>query len=187
MSDFKPNSNKSKELAKKVLKGTVKKKGEISKLVDIFITKDIDSVKDYVVHDILIPEVKKIIEDIVVNSVGMILHGNDSVQRRKPSSDNSYRNYYDKKDRPQKNRSARCYEEATFNTRTEANEVIDRMDELIDRYGFVRVSEFNELAGITGNYTDTKYGWTDIRNANVIRTREGYYIIKLPRALPINS
>ena len=38
MSDFKPNSNKSKELAKKVLKGTVKKKGEISKLVDIFIS-----------------------------------------------------------------------------------------------------------------------------------------------------
>jgi len=87
MSDFKPNSNKSKELAKKVLKGTVKKKGEISKLVDIFITKDIDSVKDYVVHDILIPEIKKVIEDIVVNSVGIILHGNDSVQRRKPSSD----------------------------------------------------------------------------------------------------
>ena len=186
MNDFKPNSNKSKEIAKKVLKGTVKRKGEISKLVDIFITKDMNSVRDYVVHDILIPEIKKVIEDIVVNSVGMILHGSDSVQRRKPSNDNSYRNYYDKKDRPiQKNRS-RSYEEATFNTRTEANEVIDRMDELIDRYGFVRVSEFNELAGITGNYTDTKYGWTDIHTANVIRTREGYYIIKLPRSLPIN-
>ena len=186
MSDFKPNSNKSKELAKKVLKGTVKKKGEISKLVDIFITKDIDSVKDYVVHDILIPEIKKVIEDIVVNSVGMILHGGDTVQKRTPSA-NSYRNYYDKKDRPvQKNRSARSYEEATFNTRTEANEVIDQMDEIIDKFGFVRVSDFNELAGITGSYTDTKYGWTDIRNANVVRTREGYYIIKLPRALPVN-
>ena len=59
MNDFKPNSNKSKELAKKVLKGTIKRKGEISKIADIFITKDIDSVKDYVVHDILIPEIKK--------------------------------------------------------------------------------------------------------------------------------
>ncbi len=186
MNDFKPNSNKSKELAKKVLKGTIKRKGEISKIADIFITKDIDSVKDYVVHDILIPEIKKIIEDIVVNSVGMILHGSETVQTRKSSNNNSYRNYYDKKDRPvQKNRS-RSYEEATFNTRTEANEIIDQMDEIIDKFGFVRVSDFNELAGITGSYTDTKYGWTDIRNANVVRTREGYYIIKLPRALPVS-
>lgn len=186
MNDFKSNSNKSKEFTKKILKGTVKRKSEISKITDIFITKDIDSVKDYVVHDILIPEIKKIIEDIVVNSVGMILHGGDSVQVKKQSN-NSYRSYYDKKDRSvTKNRSVRSYEEAVFNTRAEANDIIDQMDELIDKFGFVRVSEFNELAGITGNYTDTKYGWTDIRNANVVRTREGYYIIKLPRALPVN-
>ena len=30
-----------------------------------------------------------------------------------------------------------------------------------------------------------KYGWTDIRNASVIRVRDGY-MIKLPKALPLN-
>ena len=27
--------------------------------------------------------------------------------------------------------------------------------------------------GITGNYTDNKYGWTNIRNAEIMRVREG--------------
>jgi hypothetical protein len=41
------------------------------------------------------------------------------------------------------------------------------------------------LVGITGNYTDNKYGWTDIRSASVNRTRDGY-ALKLPKALPLN-
>ena len=41
------------------------------------------------------------------------------------------------------------------------------------------------LVGVSGNYTDNKYGWTDIRNASVIRVRDGY-MIKLPKALPLN-
>ena len=60
------------------------------------------------------------------------------------------------------------------------------MDELIATYGVVRVADFYELVGVTGNYTDNKYGWTDIRNASVVRARDGGYIIKLPKAFPID-
>ena len=60
-----------------------------------------------------------------------------------------------------------------------------RMDELIDVYGIVSVGDYYDLVGIQGDYTSENYGWTNIRNAQVVRVREGY-MIKLPIALPIN-
>jgi hypothetical protein len=49
----------------------------------------------------------------------------------------------------------------------------------------VSVADLYDLVGVTGNYTDNKYGWTDIRSASVIRVRDGY-MLKLPKALPLN-
>ena len=60
-----------------------------------------------------------------------------------------------------------------------------RMDELVSTYGLVSVADFFDLLGVTGNYTDNNYGWTDIRNAKVMRVKDGY-MIKLPKALPLN-
>jgi hypothetical protein len=60
------------------------------------------------------------------------------------------------------------------------------MDDIINRYGVVSVGDLYDLAGIsTTNYTVNKYGWTNIRSAHVVRTRDGY-LLKLPRALPLN-
>ena len=38
-----------------------------------------------------------------------------------------------------------------------------------------------DLAGVTCDYTYNDYGWTSLRDAEVVRIRDGYYI-KLPRA-----
>ena len=70
-------------------------------------------------------------------------------------------------------------------SRGEAEDVLERMDELIATYQVVSVADFYDLVGVSGNYTDNKYGWTDIRNASVIHVRDGY-MIKLPKALPLN-
>ena len=58
------------------------------------------------------------------------------------------------------------------------------MDELIDTYGIVSVADLFDLVGITGNYTDNKYGWKNISNAKAIRVWDGY-ILSLPKAIPI--
>ena len=60
------------------------------------------------------------------------------------------------------------------------------MDELIDAYGLVRVADLKDLVGISGPYTDNKYGWTNIRNAEIVRVRDGGYWIKMPRPIPID-
>jgi hypothetical protein len=41
-----------------------------------------------------------------------------------------------------------------------------------------------DMADLTAPFTGNKYGWTDIRGASVERVYDGY-IIKLPRAMPI--
>ena len=81
--------------------------------------------------------------------------------------------------------AARILDDIILESRGEAEDVLERMDELIATYQLVSVADFYDLVGVSGNYTDNKYGWTDIRNASVIRVRDGY-MIKLPKALPLN-
>ena len=100
--DYKPNSNRYKKeqsnaLAErkkieKVVTGKVKtkKKSEIRKLKDTFISEDVSNVKSYIVMDVLIPAAKKAISDIVRDGIDMILYGSAGKSR---SSTNSVRRY----------------------------------------------------------------------------------------------
>jgi hypothetical protein len=204
MDDFVPNSHRFKEEQKsqlaerkekppvqKVTKGKVKmkKKSEFHKLADTFISEDASKVKSYVVGDVLIPAIKKAISDIVTNGIDMILYGETGRSKRSTSSRVSYRDYYDSRrdDRRPDTSSLRSrydFNDVIFESREEAKEVLERMDELIDLYGVASIADFYDLAGITGNYTDNKYGWTNLSAADIVRVRDGY-MIKLPRVRPL--
>ena len=78
------------------------------------------------------------------------------------------------------------YDDIEFDTREDAEEVLDRMDELIEQYGIVTVGDLFDLAGVTGNgYTDQNYGWTSVASATIERDRHGGYFIKMTRPSPI--
>jgi hypothetical protein len=166
----------------------------MQKLTDVFISKDVDSVKSYILMDVLIPAIKKAMSDIVTNGIDMLLYGESD--RRKGGSAAakvSYRGYYEKqheRDREesysQRTRSGYSYDDIVFGSRGDAEEVLSKMDELIDVYRVVSVADLFDMAGITGApYTDNKYGWTDISTASAVRVRDGY-IIRLPKPMPIN-
>ena len=204
--DYKPNSHKSKEAAtesvdkgrsieiEKVASGRVRKKNEISKLAKVFISEDVGNVKNYVLMDVLVPAIKKAISDIVTNGVDIILYGGNGRGSNRSKSDSvSYRNYYDRNrdDRRESRPSSAnrfTYDEIDFPTRGEAESILVRMEEIIDRYdGYVTVGEFYDLADVTNhNYMNRKYGWKNLSSAEIVRTYEGRYIIKLPRATPID-
>lgn len=179
---------------KPVVSGTAKtkKKSEVKKLTDIFVAEDISSVKSYVVMDVLIPAVKKAISDIVTNGIDMILYGETSHSKKHGSASKvSYGGFYksdrDRRDyRENRGRSALDYDDIVFDSRGDAEAVLSAMDEVIERYKFVTVADLYDLAEVTTtNYAANKYGWTDIRGAQVVRVRDGY-MIKLPRALPLD-
>lgn len=200
--EYKPNSNKSKHenvdekigepKLEKVVTGKVitKKKGFFQKLSDEFISDDASSIKSYVFGDVLIPAIKKAISDIVTNGIDMILYGGNGTGKKYTSDRISYRNYtsYSGSSTVRRDHDrvvGYSYDDIILDSRGEAEEVIARMDELIESYGLVRVADLYDLVGITGNFTDNKYGWTNIRNAQIIRVRDGY-MIKMPRAIPID-
>ena len=205
--DYAPNSHKSKEekaltevperkKLEKVVTGKVKtkKRNEISKLGEIFIAEDARNVKSYILMEVLVPAVKKAISDIVTNGIDMLLFGEGGRTRRTSSASTvSYRNYYDQKDITRRDysstrartRTGYSYDDIILETRGEAEEVLARMDELIETYGIVSVADMYDLVGKTCNYTDNKYGWTNILNAEPIHVRDGY-MLKMPKAGPIN-
>lgn len=188
MEEYKSNSHKSRELEEKkiekVITGKVKtkKKSEIQKIVSLFVSDDVTDIKDYILHDVIIPEVKKSILDIL----GMIF-GERGGRRSTSATKVSYGKYYDKSSGTKGYSSVRSrndfdYEEVICETRGDAESLIDTMNDIIEQFGSVSVGDMYDLADIsTTNFTVNKYGWDDISGAKAVRTVEGY-VIKLPKA-----
>lgn len=205
MEDYKPNSYRSKEEQKassdervkldKIVQGAVKtkKKNEIRKFKEVFISEDVHNVKNYIFMDVLVPAIKDAIEDIITNGIRMILRGESGSRKTSSGASKvSYRSYYDDRrdDRRYSSSSTRAktaysYDDIILESRGEAEEVLERLGEIIDTYQMATVADLFDLVGISGSYTDQKYGWTNVRNAKVIRVREGY-VLDLPKALPMN-
>ena len=196
--NFKPNSHRYKEEQKeakserkveRVVNGKVKtkKKSETSKLKDVFIAEDVKDVKSYIFMDVLVPAIKNAIVDIVTDGVNMIF---GTGKKRSSSSSNyiSYRDYSRRDDRVRDSRSSSRfnYDDLIFETRGEAEAVRDQMDAMIERYGFVTIADMYDMADLSAPYTSNKYGWTNLRNADIVRMGRDGYVIKLPRAMPID-
>lgn len=199
--DYKPNSHKAKaersteerKPIEKVVRGTVKTKpkSSLSKFTGGFISDEASNLKRYAVEEVLIPSLKKAISDIVKDGIDMIMYGETRGRRSSSSSSSyvSYRDYSrrddDRRDRTvSRTRSGYTPDDIVLETRGEAEDVLTRMDELIETYGCVSVADLYDLIGKTCQYTDNKYGWINIRNAEPVRVKDGW-LLKLPKATPI--
>ena len=203
MENYTPNSNrfkeeqKSKEREKRVDKPVVtgkvmtKKPSKIRRLTSEFISDDAKNVKSFVFGEVLIPAIKKAISDIVTNGIDMVLYGESRKGNKRSTADRvSYRDYYSRDYRSTRNDrppapSSYSYDDIVLESRGEAQDVLNRMDELMDSYGLVRVADLFDLVGKRHDYTDMNYGWVNIASAEIVRVREGYWI-KMPRAIPID-
>ena len=102
----------------------------------------------------------------------------------------SYRNYYDQSsDRVRAGSTRRSgidYDDIVFDTRGDAESVLDAMHDIIAQYGTVSVADLYDLARVPNdNFTMNRYGWTNLNGAQPVRVRDGY-ILKLPRVVPLN-
>lgn len=190
--DEKKASAQEEKRVEKVVRGKVKtQKNNKRKLADLFISEDAGNIKNYIFLDVIIPAVKKAIYDLVVGALDMSLYGGRGGSGKRSTADRvSYRDYNSVSRRDTRSyESARTtsgysYDDIVLETRGEAEAVLSRMDEIMEEYEIVRVADLYDLVGITGEHTDNKYGWTNIRNAKIVRVRDGWKI-EMPRALPI--
>lgn len=167
------------------------------RFLETFAGGDAKSVLGYVMMDVLLPAAKDTIADAVSQGIERMLFGEvRSTSRRtghRPTGGSSgyvsYNRYTSgnpamRREEPRsvssRARARHDFDEIILATRVEAEEVIDRLFDLVSRYESATVADLYELVGVSGNYTDDKWGWTDLRGAGVTRVRNGY-LLDLPK------
>lgn len=201
----KPASEKAEEPKKveKVTSGEVvrRKKPLGKRASELFFGSDTKGVFAFVVLDVMVPAAKDMLADAVSQGVERKLFGEARSSSRRtgkrPGGNNGFVSYNRYSPTPhegvrseQRSVSRRAktthdFDEIILATRGEAEEVIDRMFDLVSLYETATVADLYELVGVTGSYTDDKWGWTELRGAGVSRTRNGY-LLDLPRPEPID-
>jgi hypothetical protein len=201
--EFPSNSETSKKTADKdisrVTSGDpVRKKRSLRKqFSETFIAGDFRSAMQYVMFDVLLPAAKDMIVDAGSSGIEKLIFG-DSRRRGStppqagPSGYVTYNRIAMGASRmasparamSRKARGRHDFDEIILDSRTEAEEVIDRLFDLVSRYETASVADLYELVGISSDHTDHKWGWTDVRGAGVSRVRDGY-LLDLPEPHPI--
>lgn len=175
-------------------KATIRKKSPLVRFREVFFGDDARSVASYVAQDVLLPAAKDMISDAVTQTVERILFGDSSPARRgtSRSSNASYTPYhrasasYKKSsgtsDRrgDRRKRASHDFDDIEFDTRAEAEVVLDRLYDLVNDYDYATVSDLYDLVGIDAKFTDENYGWYDLRGSTIRRIRSGY-ILDLPK------
>lgn len=169
-----------KKQVSKIVKGKVKKRTSIFSSV---IADDVTSIGSYIVNDVIVPTVKRAIVDAVSDGVSMLFLGEKTSSKKRTGSGDyiSYRDYsrssrdgYERHSRP-------SYDDIVFERKSDAEEVLSTLDDIIEEYGVASVNDLYELVGERTEYTKNKYGWTSLRGADIISCRGGYRL-KLPKA-----
>ena len=166
----------------KQIKLVKKKDSWFEKATRWFISEDVDDIKSYLIFDLIIPGVK----DVTFDLVEMMLFGEKSGRRKRGSSKVSYSGYYDRKDRRTRSKSrdrgrensdtSTDYKDIVVEGRGDAEDIVDRMQDLIDRNGKASIADLLDLVNLPSNFADVDWGWTNPRSISYRRVRDGYKI-----------
>ena len=177
-------------------KTSTRKRSLLKRFADIFLSEDVGDVKTYLVYDVLIPAIKENVADMINGAVGMLFFGEATRRVKKPvgGTTGSKFNYNaistpatrERMPNYSRSRIAHNFDDVIFETRAEAELVLDGMVEILNsEYRQVTVADFYDLAGMTTSFTDNKYGWTDLRGARVVGSASRGYSIDLPRCMAL--
>lgn len=178
-----------------VVKGTVRKKNFLDKAVDTFIAEDMATIKQHMVEEVVVPGIKRILDETLTNAIHMLLYGTSAPKNSSvfsgvssvwrfgsginysaaSTSGNKYSGY------SQGNSNLPTYDEIVVPTRAAAEEILDDMKAIIERFGSATINDLYELVSLPGEPTYNNYGWTNLRGADIGSVREGY-LLKMPKA-----
>ena len=181
-----------------------RKKPLTKKIREAFIADDAKTVGEFLVIDVLIPSLQTMIVNMGQQGIERVIFGdsrpNNRLRAGMRTDAPGYTRYHQGPvpSRPavgasrapasrqigSRAQEAHDFDQIVIESRGEAEEVIDRLIDLVDKFGLATVSDLYELVGMTPNYTDQKWGWTDLRVASVQPVRGGY-LLDLPRPEPV--
>jgi hypothetical protein len=174
-----------------------RKKSLGRKFKDVFFGGDAKSAGRYVLYGVLIPEAKNLIIESVREGIEKLVRGESYRRRNAPfSGPRGYVSYNRtpmqqdprQRDEPRpmsaRARSRHDFDEIVLQSRPEAEEVIERMFDIVGRYDTATVADLYDLVGVRSSHVDHKWGWSDMRGAGVVRVRDGY-LLELPDVQPM--
>jgi hypothetical protein len=204
-SEFPPNSEASKRRrldSKDITPVTVtgaarKRKSTRKRFSETFVAGDAKTAFQYVIFEVLLPAARDTMSDAISQGVDRLIFG-DSRRRGAtppysgPTGHIEY-NRYSPTSRlsshqraiSRRARARHDFDEIVLDERVEAEEVIDRLFDLVSRYESASVADLYELVGLSSTHTDHKWGWTDLQGAGVSRIRGGY-LLDLPEPEPLD-
>ena len=184
--------SKEKKPLDKAIKGNaaVKKPSKSRRFFELFINEDVDNVKEYLLLDLLVPAIKDTIVDTVQRTIEMLFYGRARGKKSGSSSYVSYASYSQRprNDRPVQSRGKRIsdLDSVEFESRADAENTVDILNELIGQYGEADVGDLYELIGVSGNgHVDRSFGWRTPIPYDIQYWR-GTWILRLPRVIELN-
>jgi len=205
--EFPPNSEVSKRQGsekniEQVTTGSVRRKRPSlrKQFKDTFISGTVRGSLQYAVLDVVLPMVKDMVVEAGASALERLFfgegrrRGGSTIPQSGPyghvnytrySSQSSARMPSAQRAMSRRARQAQDFDEIVLDSRTEAEEVIDRLYDLVGKYDTATVADLYELVGLASNHTDYKWGWADLHGAGVQRIRDGY-LLDLPDPIPLD-
>lgn len=161
---------------------------------DIFFDQDAGDIKSYLFIEVFVPAIKNLIMDIVNQGLGMKFYGNGRAYSNRSNGGNNQKTPYGSFFRPaaaqpnkpkvEYSRVSHDFDDIILESKGEAIQVIDILNEAISQYGQATVADLYDAVGKTTNFTDNSFGWFDLKSARPIRVRDGY-LLDLPRPVSL--
>lgn len=172
----------------KAVKGTVqqKKKTLGERIADAFISTTKTDIRDYFIFDVLVPGLKRGIEDFI----HMVLYNDRKGGKVNRSRGESrirrvgYNSIYasSREDEPALSSQYRSgYSDLTFDREEDAESVLDAVADRIEDRGYATLSYFNSIAGMPTEWTQNDWGWKTTAGSKIYQLRNGRWILKMPR------
>lgn len=179
----------------------VRKKGPWRTFKSLIIEADMSSVGRFVWLDLLVPTIKNVIVDTAEQGIKRLVYGDLRASYRPtlPSSSmgigrQGLTTYtpYNQASLPMRAQDPRTMQGLPSRTvaadargyiissKEDAEDVLTMLATVIDRYEVVTVADLHEMLGLPSNHVDHRWGWIDVRNAQIRQVREGW-ILELPR------
>ena len=178
------NALAEKPKATKIVSGQakLKKKG----FFDFLVSEDASSVKSYLLSDVLVPNIKRLIQELVTSGINQLLYGNDYKPSKSSTNTSrvSYNNFSNQTVNQPKRLKGNDIIEIELDTYTDSQNVIYQLQALVDQYNQATIADLYDLVGIDGDFTDNNYGWKDLTRVSVIPYGRKF-IIRMPRFIAL--
>lgn len=202
-----PKKEPPKKDIQKVVTGEVvqKQKSIGRKFKGIFFGGEFKTAVRYIMSDVMLPAFKNMVVDATSKGIERVVYGETGPRRRygygyEPGRQPrvQYNQPVDRYRRPTAslpdqpplgginsgNRRRHDAGDIILVSRQEAETVLERLVDIIDKYDVASVADLHDLVGLPTTYVDNKWGWVNLNNVSIRQVREGYFI-DLPPVEPI--